>query len=328
MNLVASHWSANPWVLAGCALAAAVYLAGLGGLAGDARRAGGRLPPSRAGQTAVFAGGLLVVALALVSPLGYWAQRFVWVRSVQDLLLAEIGPALLVLGVPWPVLWRGFRPARPGPGTGDAGLAREDAVAAGPRLAGRGGPRLAQAGAPAGPAGGERLSWRSPAVWVTLAFNLAWCGWHLAVPYDAARSQPVVFALEVLSYLGLGVLFWLQVIGSGPAASRLPARLRALLVTGTALAGTMLAIVLVFGSQPVYLSYRPGHRNLSLVADQQVGGAVLWVVTLVPYSIAAFVLLAAWLRAEEAEGGPAGLDRLLGPPGRARAAWPSRTGLR
>jgi cytochrome c oxidase assembly factor CtaG len=163
-------------------------------------------------------------------------------------------------------------------------------------------------------------------VLVTVAFNLAWCGWHLAVPYDAVRSRPPVFALEAVSYLGLGMLFWLQLIGSQPHVPRLAPLRRALLLTVTAVVSTVVAIVLVFGSQVVYPGYQgTWHHLLSLVQDQQVGGAVLWVITLVPYSVAGFALLVTWLHAEDEV---ADLDRLLRPAIGARSAWPSRPGLR
>jgi cytochrome c oxidase assembly factor CtaG len=62
-----------------------------------------------------------------------------------------------------------------------------------------------------------------------------------------------------------------------------------------------------------------------VVADQQVAGAILWVLVLPSYIIAGVALLVRWLNEEESEAIALGFDRLLRPP---KAAWPTRTGLR
>jgi cytochrome c oxidase assembly factor CtaG len=243
--------------------------------------------------------GLLVALLALISPVGYWAQKFVWVRSVQDLLLAVVAPALVVLGAPWLALRRGL----------ERGLRHR---------------RREPEGAVIVPE--QAPGWLRLPIAVTVGFNVAWCGWHLPFLYDAAQAQPVVFGCEVITYLGLGVLFWLQLIGSWPHVPRLAPLRRVMLVVGTAVAGTGLAMVLVFGSAVLYPSYRGSqHHVLTLVADQQVGGAALWVIMLVPYSVAMVALLIRWLTHEESAALATGLDRLLKP---AKPAWPSRPGLR
>jgi cytochrome c oxidase assembly factor CtaG len=85
-------------------------------------------------------------------------------------------------------------------------------------------------------------------------------------------------------------------------------------------------MVLVFGSAVLYPSYLNSHHHaLSVVADQQVGGAVLWVIPLVPYFVATVALLVRWLKDEESADLAADLDRLVKP---ARPAWPARPGLR
>jgi hypothetical protein len=55
-----------------------------------------------------------------------------------------------------------------------------------------------------------------------------------------------------------------------------------------------------------------------------VGGGILWVVPLIPFSVLAIFLVVAWLRDEEAAATDADLDRLL----RHKSAWPSRPSLR
>ena len=294
MNMIVSHWSASFLALAVLA-AAAAHVLGLRGLAADARRKRERLPDGLIREAAIFYAGLLAVLLALVSPVAYWAQRFIWVRSVQDVLLAIVAPSLIVLGAPWLVLRRGVRY-----------LGQEPEMAAvEPEQA---------------------LGWLRMPIAVTVAFNLAWCGWHLPVLYDAARAHGLVFACEAIIYLGCGMLFWLQLIGSRPHVPRLAPLRRVTLVVGTAAIGAGFAMVLVFGSTVLYPGYLSGqHRAVSLLADQQVGGAVLWVLPLVPYFVAVVALLVRWLTDEESADMATGFDRLLNP---ARSGWTSWPGLR
>jgi putative membrane protein len=308
MNVVVSHWSANAAVLAVVAGVVAVHLRGLRGMAADARR-GGDMPHGLGREVAAFYGGLFVVVLALLSPLAYWSTQYIWVRSVQDVLLANLAPAFLVLGAPWLVLRRGlpFRlPRAHGPGRDPA--------------AGRG----SGTGREPDPGRAARLARMS--VLTVIAFNVAWCGWHLPALYDGALRYPAVYAAEVVTYLGLGVAFWLQLIGSRPLSPALVPLRRVALLAGTVIVSAVLGMVLVFGYGLAYPGYAgPGHRVLSVVYDQQAGGAVLWVLVLPAYVIAGVALLIRWLNDEEAQALASGLDRLLKP---AKPAWPSRPGLR
>jgi putative membrane protein len=317
MNMVVSHWSANVEVLAGGLVIAAVHLAGVRGAMADARRAGPAVPDGLVREAIAFDAGLAVVLLALVSPVAYWSRDFIWVRSLQDLLLAVVAPPLIVLGAPWLPLRRGLSPRRGGPVPAAAAEALESVTT---------GAAAAVSGVRAGPkrpAGG----WLSWPVAVSAAFTVAWCGWHVPVLYDAALRYPVVSAAEVVSYLGVGVLFWLQLIGSRPLTPRFRPLQRFMLIGGTVVTSTILGMVLGFSANVLYPAYRgAGHNHLlTVVADQQLGGAILWVLVLPAYIIAGVALLLRWLNDEESEALALGFDRLLRPP---RSAWPTRTGLR
>ena len=103
-----SYWSANVAVLAVYVVVAVTHLLGVRDAATGARRQGRSLPPGLLAQAASFQFGLLMVLLALVSPMGYWSQRLIWVRDLQDVVLAIVAPALIVLGAPWLPLARGL----------------------------------------------------------------------------------------------------------------------------------------------------------------------------------------------------------------------------
>jgi len=159
-----------------------------------------------------------------------------------------------------------------------------------------------------------------------LAYNICWLGWHLPVLFDLARSGGVAGIAEHVTYLGAGVLFWLQMIGSRPYRPSAPPLRRVGLLTATVIAGTLLGMVLVFGSGALYPAYSvtTGHV-MSLIDDQQLAGAVLWMGSLPPMIIAAVALFQQWLSEEESAELSAGLDRLLR---QRKSSWPSRPGLR
>jgi putative membrane protein len=295
MNLVVSHWSANAAVLAVFLVIATVHLAGLRGMLTDARRAGDALPPGLAREVIAFYAGLLVVLLALVTPVGYWSGIYIWIRALQDILLGVVAPPLIVLGAPWLVLWRGL-----GRGSG-LGAARDE-----------------------GPSSPRWLSWP---VAVTALFSLVWCGWYVPALYDAGVHHPVVLAAQVASYLGVGVLFWLQLIGSRPFSPRFGPLYRVMLIAATVVTSTVLGMVLGFGANVIYPAYRGvgDHHLFSVAGDQQLAGAELWVLVLLPYVIAGVALLVRWLNDEESRALTLGLDRMLRP---SKSAWPTRTGWR
>jgi cytochrome c oxidase assembly factor CtaG len=302
MNMVVSHWSANVAALAVYLVAAAAHLLGMRGEATGPRRPG---QPRRLARAAAYQAGLLLALLAVVSPMGYWSYRFVWARDLQDVILAIVAPALIVLGAPWRPLSRGLRldGRLPWPDQRTAGDAGGDDAARRNRSPG----------------------WRVLPIVVTVAFCAIWWAWHLPALFDAALHSSAVYALEMASYLAAGVLLWLQLVDSPPLRPQLSPLRRVALLLCVAASGTVLGLIRVYSSglaYPAYLGFR--HHVLSVVSDQQVGGAVLWVIPLVPFSIVAVALAVGWLSEDESEATAADFDRLL----RHKSAWPSRPGLR
>ncbi len=302
MNMVVSHWSANLAVLVTYLVAAVAHLIGMNSAATSARRQGQpglRVPVA---QAVAFQLGLLLALLAVVSPVGYWSYHFIWVRNLQDVALAVAAPALIVLGAPWLPLARGL---------GLGGVTERLTAAGG------GGPAAADDG-------GRR--WLLPAA-ITVAFAVGWWVWHLPGPFDAALHDRFVYAAEVIIYLGLGIAFWLQLIGSRPLRPRLDPLRRIPLLIGAAAISTALGLMRVFSQGLTYPAYLgAGHRALSVVSDQQVGGAELWMLPLVPFGVLAVALCIRWLSDdEESAASAAGVGRLLEPR---KSAWASRPGLR
>jgi putative membrane protein len=308
MSLLVSHWSAIWLVLGAYVVVAGAHLAGT--LRGGTDAAAGQRATAGEGATAreavMFQAGLLIALLAMVSPVRYWSGIYIWVRAMQDLLLAVVAPGLIVLGAPWPALARcvGRRVGRRDLGGPDAGQRdRGDAARSRPPW------------------------WLRWPVTTVVAFNVIWLAWHVPALFDRVPVSAAAAAAEYLLYLGAGILFWLQVIGSRPWTPAAGPLRRAALVVGTVAVDTVLGMVLVFGSGVLYRVYgNTGHHVMTVVDDQQLAGAILWMGMLPPMIAAAVAVLMRWLNDEDSRALSAGIDRLLTP--RSSASWPSRPRFR
>jgi len=271
-----SHWSYGPLVLL---LALATWHAiGL-------RRMPAQTSTSR-WRPAWFYGGLLVLIVALASPLDWWGYRYFYLHTVQHLLLMFAGPTMIVAGAPW----RPLLAALPGGGAGRVGAV----LATGPVRA-----------------LGRLLT--HPAV-VLAAFNLAMVGWVIPGALDLSlRNRFVHVWLANGSMLLAGVLFWLLVIDSPPLRVRPGLAVQAGLLLGTNVIMWGLAMSMsLFATHSWYSVYAhvPG-VGLSPYGDQLLGAGILWVCGDF-WAVPALVIVVRRLIAREQGDADAAIDRILG----------------
>jgi len=264
-----SAWSFDPLVVIGLAATAWLYGTGVRRLwrGGHAERGVGFR------HVGAFAGGLLAVAVALVSPVDAMSQALLSAHMVQHLLLTVVAPPLLVLGRPLIAAaavrseWR--RSA--------LRLARRRFVRASGRLLGH------------------------PLVAWFLALVTLWT-WHLPAFYDSALRNEAVHVVEHSSFLAVALLFWGTALRpTGPR--RLPGGLDVLFVATGALHGAVLGALLAFAATPLYASHAESARawGVSPLADQQWAGAVMWIPSSFVYLVAASALFVRWLRSMDRE---------------------------
>jgi putative membrane protein len=295
---VFAHWSASWPALIGYVLVAPWHVAGLRRLraerAGDTEPAGGAGWRELRREAVLFQLGLVLVLLALVSPLGYYSGVYIWVRAVQTLLVAVVGPGLMVLGAPWLAFRQLWRPGSSEP--------TADQVTRVP-------------------------FWVSRPVVAVIAFNVIFVAWQLPYLFDLAKANSAVALAEHASLVAAGMLLWLQLISSRPlTAPGTPLR-RVVFVIWTVGVSTVLGMVFVFGNNVLYPAYaNSAHHVMTVLNDQQLSGAVLWMGMLPPLITAAVALLSQWLDNEESAELSAGLNRLTG--ARRRGGWPSRPVIR
>lgn len=304
MDVAFSHWLAS-WLVLVCYLAvAAAHVVGLRRLlsGGATGLPAGATRQQLRREGLLFQLGLLIVVLALVWPIGYWSDVYIWVRAVQQLLLAVAGPGLVVLGAPWLALAQSVRPRRQvSPSSGEPF-------------------HVAPSRPPSTPWPVAR-----PVLWV-VAFNVVWVGWLVPALFDLARDNGAVAVAEHASYLAAGIMFWLQLCGSRPLSPKSAPLRRVKMVVSTVIVSTVLGMVLVFGPHVVYPAYVvAGHQVFTVLDDQQLAGAVLWMGMLPALIVACIALILEWFANEESAELSAGLDRLVSPR---KSAWPSRPVIR
>src|SRR5512142_1276544 len=215
-------WSIEP-PLAYVAIAALLY------------RLGGRGRPSDWRATASFGAGLATIVLALDSPLDSAADDLFWAHMLQHVLLLTLAPPLILLGKPWPRMWRAL-PLRMRTRVGRT-LARSPVAAP------------------------LRALTRPLPAW--LLFNATIVLWHLPAAYNATLTSGWVHQLEHATFFFTGLLFWARVIDPGPLRPRMVWPARIAYAVGAMVVGWFLAIALVLDPHPLYahyaaLAHRPG----------------------------------------------------------------------
>jgi putative membrane protein len=267
------QWSPALWI--GLGALGLVYARAVTNLWRVAGRGRG-LPVWRA---ATFAAGLLLLALALLSPVDALGGVLFSAHMVQHVLLMMAAAPLLALGAP-AHLWLWALP-----------------LAARRRLAHwwRRQPALAAA-----------LHWlRLPlAAWLVSA--LAMWLWHVPAWYEAALADEAVHMLEHVTFLGSAWLFW-DVVWGASRRSVLAEGTAILLLFTTALHSGILGALITFAPTPWYQNYATTTAawGLTPLADQQLAGVIMWVPAGMVYLGATLALLGLRLAQLERQDSPA-----------------------
>ena len=244
---------------------------------------------ARGWRLAAYLSGLGLLGLALLSPIDTLASYLLSMHMVQHLLLVMLAPVFLLIANPLPfTLWGMPAPLRHRVG----GLLSR-------------GTWLRRA----------LTALTSPGVvWIALVVILV--GWHDPRAYDAALRIELVHNLEHLTFFGVAMLFWWHVTGAGPrihGASSVGIRIALLLATIPITMG--IGIVIALSTQPIYLNYMnvPRVLGLSVMEDQRLAGAIMWIPGSMMLILAVLVLIARVMSAEESKP-PLLLNPVIGDP--------------
>lgn len=252
-----ASWSWRPEVIIPLVILGALFLVGWRRLRARDDRASGWRSLGATWRPVSYFAGLIVIALALLSPFDVLVQQLFFMHMIQHLLLIMIAPPLLLLPNPMPFLLWGLPPRL--------------------RLAAGGGINsVIHKQTPIGRA----LRWLTKPVIVWFIFVVTIIGWHDPALYNAALRGDFVHDLEHLTMFGAGMLYWWVVTGAGP---RLHKNLSRFAKIGFILAvippNMALGIVLAFAQQPIYTYYNDMPRlwGISVLDDQRISGVIMWI---------------------------------------------------
>lgn len=256
-----THWHPHPDVIAGLALLLGAYLYAVGPL--RVRRGLGE--PVEPRQIAMFTAGILVILLALTSPLHELSNNYLFsAHMVQHVALTLIAPPLLIAGTPgWalsPVLrWSAVRvPAR---------------VLTHPIVA-------------------------------FAAFNLMFAFWHFPALYLGSVNFHGIHIAEHLLFMATGVMVWWPLRSNSPELPRLSEPLQLVYLLFMSIGQILVFAPITFADRPIYQYYvdAPAIWGVSDLVDQQVGGLIMKVGGGALFMTLLIVTFLRWFAREEAEG--------------------------
>jgi putative membrane protein len=251
-------WSFAPIVL--------LALAGYAGVYGvrwrTARREGGARAAGY-GRAALWATGIGLLFVALVSPLDVLGEQFATFHMVQHLLIADLAPVFLILALTKWIL----RPATR---------------------------RIHQIERAAGPFGHP--------VFGVVAYVAAMWLWHVPALYDAALDHTFIHTLEHLSFAAAGLLYWWHLLSPIRSRMRLGGMGPVLYMASTKILVGFLGVLLAFAPDLLYTYDWSGAKwGLSPIDDQHVAGLVMALEQSIVMGIALAYLFFRMLSESEAE---------------------------
>jgi len=257
-------WRLDPLPLAGTLAAATLYLWAV-------RRVGRRRPlhPASPWRTAAFLSGLAAILVALISPIEAYEDVLFSVHMVQHMLLELVAAPLLLLGAP---VTLALRAASPSVRRGLLVIlhSRVMTIVSFPLVA-----------------------------WVLFA-AVNW-GWHFSSLYSDALENDALHYLQHATFLGAALLFWWPVVGLDPTRWRLPYPARLFYLFLAMPQNSFLGVAIMGASRVLYPHYQTNQRTWgpSVLADQNAGGILMWVMGDMVFLVAMGIVVAAWVRYED-----------------------------
>ena len=221
---------------------------------------GGLAAPSR--RIVAFGGALVVLAVSLNGPLHNLSDGYLFsAHMVQHLALTLVFPPLLLYGTPaWVV-----RPLL-------------------------------------GPAWVLRLARRAtrPLVAGTL-FSVPITLWHLPQFYEAALEQHPLHIVQHLVFIATAVVMWWPILAPVPELPRASYPTQLIYLFALGLPMSLAGALITLSERVLYPFYAAAPRvsSLTALADQQMGGLLMWVVGTIYLWVAASVVWFRWSAREE-----------------------------
>jgi putative membrane protein len=225
--------------------------------------------PPRAWRSWLFGAGLVAILVALCSPIEAYEGQLFSVHMVQHMLLELVAAPLMLLGAPATLALRAASPS-----VRRTLLrvlhSRVVAVLTFPLLA-----------------------------WILFA-AVNW-GWHFSELYNQALENPPLHYLQHATFVAAALLFWWPVIGADPSRWRLPYPVRLFYLFLAMPQNSFLGVALMSAPAVLYSHYATNLRGWgpTALADQNLGGILMWVFGDVAFLVGMAAVVAGWVRQED-----------------------------
>jgi cytochrome c oxidase assembly factor CtaG len=223
-------------------------------------------------HTVAFCGGLLSIVWVTIGPIGVYDDTFFWAHMTQHIVLMMLAAPLLLLGEPVLLILR----------VSSRSFRRRVVI---PILHSR----------------VVRALTNPVVTWVLFASVLV--GTHFTGFYEYALEHNVVHVyVEHPLYLTAGLLYYYPLLGSSPGGAALPPFAKVVSQFLMMLPETMTGFALYMTSAVIYPYYEQVSRPWgpsSALADQRLGGSLMWASGMVLDALWISVAAWQWFKAEE-----------------------------
>jgi putative membrane protein len=261
-------WSFDPFVTTGLLAASAVYIWAWRRV----RDSKGTQPPSW--YAWAYAAGILTLAFSLLGPLETFNAQLFSLHMLQHLVIMQVSTPLLLLGRPAHLVLRALPPQKTkrtiGFVFGKSNIRYAIIAITGPVIA-------------------------------FLLFSVNLGLWHLPTFYDAAVQNDWVHHLQHLLFAGFSLIYWWIIIDPIPRHHRLPEGWAIGSIFLSMMIGSGIGAILTLSGSVLYPSYELAANpwGLSPLADQQIGGLLMWVGSFLLYMGVGIWLAAKYLKRDE-----------------------------
>jgi putative membrane protein len=254
-----ASWTFAPGVVLALLLYLAIYVVRWKG-----SRTPGEPHPPGVGRLVVFLTGILVLVAALISPIDALGEQILAMHMVQHVLLLDVAPILLILGLTKVLL----RPA----------TRRIHWLE-------------------------QRAGWLALPLFAVVLYTAAMWVWHIPALYDAAAEHGGVHVLEHLTFMGAGLLYWWHLLSPVSTRLRREGTTPIVYMVSTKATVGFLGILLTFAPNAIFSYYenQPQYWGLDPDSDQALAGVIMALEQSIVMGIALVVLFTRMLAQSERE---------------------------
>lgn len=221
-------------------------------------------------RTGSYISGLLLLILAYESPVDRLAEHHFSMHMTQHMMLVMVAVPLVLLGAPTTPLLRGL------PKSIKRGVVVPIAASRSMRHA-------------------YRFFTQPLVVFVLYAVSIG--VWHI-VPswYDAALGNQLIHDIQHVTFLGGAFLFWWTIIDPAPLHARMGHLLRIAYVIAAGTYQGVLGAFITLADTPLFSTYVDVRTvfEISPLADQELGGLIMWMGGQLVHLLVLGVLFAVW----------------------------------